>query len=160
MSDMQLQRHDTDSQNQQQKNDSSQEISSLPLQHISSQDTYQTTEVEKDTLHSSKAVNTQNPEKNAQNPESQHLNLQGGNNQKSFQSLTTGTSGLPLVAAEASNQSESATGSSSQAAINVAKQGKQVPFAMLFPHIQPQLDKDRAMQLQTLYVKLKVVCYS
>ncbi|MCD7448430.1 hypothetical protein HAX54_041921 [Datura stramonium] len=156
LSDMQLKRHDTDSQNQQQKNDSSQEINSLALQHIS-QDSYQTTEVEQDTLHSSKAVNMQNPEKNTQNPESQHLNLQlqGANNLQSMQSLTTGTSGLPRVAADASNQSESATGSSSQAAINVANKGKQVPFAMLFPHIQPQLDKDRAMQLQTLYLKLK-----
>ncbi|XP_049390850.1 transcription initiation factor TFIID subunit 4b isoform X2 [Solanum stenotomum] len=124
LSDMQLKRLDTDSQNQQQKNDSSQEINSLPLQHIS-QDSYHTTEVEQDTLHSSRA------------------------------SLTTGTSGLPRVATVASNQSESATGSSSQAAMNIAKQGKQVPFAMLFPHIQPQLDKDRAAQLQTLYVKLK-----
>lgn len=154
LSDMQLKRHDTDSQNHQQKNDSSQEINSLPLQHIS-QDSYQTKEVEQDTLHSSRAVNMQNPEKNTQNPESQHLNLQGANNLQSMQSLTTGTSGLPHVATEASNQSESATGSSTQAAMNVAKQGKQVPFAMLFPHIQPQLDKDRAMQLQTLYHKLK-----
>ncbi|XP_060199345.1 transcription initiation factor TFIID subunit 4b isoform X1 [Lycium barbarum] len=149
-----MQQKEENSQNQQQKNDSSQEINSLPLQHIS-QDSYQTTEVDQDTLHSSKAVNMQNPAKNTQNPESQHVNLQGANNQPSVQSLTTGTSGLPRVAAEASNQSESATGPSSQAAINVAKQGKQVPFAMLFPHIQPQLDKDRAMQLQTLYLKLK-----
>lgn len=154
LSDMQLKRLDTDSQNQQQKNDSSQEINSLPLQHIS-QDSYQTTEVEQDTLHSSRAVNMQNPEKNTQNPESPHLNLQGANNLQSMQSLTTGTSGLPRVATMAGNQSESATGSSSQAAMNLAKQGKQVPFAMLFPHIQPQLDKDRAAQLQTLYVKLK-----
>ncbi|KAL3371841.1 hypothetical protein AABB24_008402 [Solanum stoloniferum] len=154
LSDMQLKRLDTDSQNQQQKNDSSQEINSLPLQHIS-QDSYHTTEVEQDTLHSSRAVSMQNPEKNMQNPESPHLNLQGANNLRSMQSLTTGTSGLPRVATVASNQSESATGSSSQAAMNIAKQGKQVPFAMLFPHIQPQLDKDRAAQLQTLYVKLK-----
>ncbi|KAL3340372.1 hypothetical protein AABB24_028819 [Solanum stoloniferum] len=154
LSDMQLKRLDTDSQNQQQKNDSSQEINSLPLQHIA-QDSYQTTEVEQDTLHSSRAVSMQNPEKNTQNPEFPHLNLQGANNIQSMQSLTTGTSGLPGVATVASNQSESATGSSSQAAMNIAKQGKQVPFAMLFPHIQPQLDKDRAAQLQALYVKLK-----
>ncbi|XP_048133439.1 transcription initiation factor TFIID subunit 4b-like isoform X2 [Rhodamnia argentea] len=32
---------------------------------------------------------------------------------------------------------------------------KQVPFALLLPVILPQLDKDRAMQLQTLYGKLK-----
>lgn len=156
VSDMQLKRLDTDSQNQQQKNDSSQEINSLPVQHIS-QDSYQTTEVEQETLHSSRAVNMPNPEKNTQNPESPHLNLQGTNNLQPMQSLTTGTSSLPRVATVASNQSESATGSISQAAMNIAKQGKQVPFAMLFPHIQPQLDKDRAAQLQTLYVKLKVM---
>ncbi|KAK4787251.1 hypothetical protein SAY86_011084 [Trapa natans] len=32
---------------------------------------------------------------------------------------------------------------------------KQVPFALLLPVILPQLDKDRGMQLHTLYVKLK-----
>ncbi|KAL3734908.1 hypothetical protein ACJRO7_024131 [Eucalyptus globulus] len=32
---------------------------------------------------------------------------------------------------------------------------KQVPFALLLPVILPQLEKDRAMQLQTLYAKLK-----
>ncbi|XP_051151056.1 transcription initiation factor TFIID subunit 4b [Andrographis paniculata] len=35
------------------------------------------------------------------------------------------------------------------------KLNKQVPFGMLLPIIQPQLDKDRAMQLHTLYLKLK-----
>lgn len=34
--------------------------------------------------------------------------------------------------------------------------GKQVPFAVLLPALLPQLDKDRAMQLHTLYGKLKV----
>ncbi|GMI83144.1 TBP-associated factor 4B, TBP-associated factor 4 [Hibiscus trionum] len=33
--------------------------------------------------------------------------------------------------------------------------GKQVPFAVLLPALVPQLDKDRAMQLHTLYGKLK-----
>ncbi|GAV65948.1 TAF4 domain-containing protein/RST domain-containing protein [Cephalotus follicularis] len=35
------------------------------------------------------------------------------------------------------------------------QRGKQVPFAALMPTIIPQLDKDRAMQLHTLYDKLK-----
>lgn len=38
---------------------------------------------------------------------------------------------------------------------NPLNRGKQVPFALLLPVILPQLDKDRAMQLQTLYSKLK-----
>ena len=33
---------------------------------------------------------------------------------------------------------------------------KQVPFGMLLPILLPQLAKDRAMQLQTLFAKLKV----
>lgn len=31
-----------------------------------------------------------------------------------------------------------------------------VPFAMLYPIIEPQLDKDRAMQLRGLYAGLRV----
>jgi transcription initiation factor TFIID subunit 4 len=33
---------------------------------------------------------------------------------------------------------------------------KQVPFGLLLPILIPQLAKDRAMQLQTLFNKLKV----
>jgi len=33
---------------------------------------------------------------------------------------------------------------------------KQVPFGLLLPRLIPQLPKDRAMQLQTLFNKLKV----
>ena len=39
--------------------------------------------------------------------------------------------------------------------INRTKPG-QVPFSMLLPVLQAQLDKDRAMQLQTIFAKLKV----
>ncbi|XWS24138.1 hypothetical protein CRYUN_Cryun28dG0074800 [Craigia yunnanensis] len=38
---------------------------------------------------------------------------------------------------------------------NSMNRGKQVPFAVLLPSLLPQLDKDRAMQLHTLYGKLK-----
>ncbi|XP_038996613.1 transcription initiation factor TFIID subunit 4b-like isoform X1 [Hibiscus syriacus] len=38
---------------------------------------------------------------------------------------------------------------------NPVNRGKQVPFAVLLPALSPQLDKDRAMQLHTLYDKLK-----
>ncbi|KAI3491381.1 hypothetical protein L1887_44308 [Cichorium endivia] len=40
-------------------------------------------------------------------------------------------------------------------AMNNRPSGKQVPFALLLPVIEPQLDKDRAMQLQGLYVRLR-----
>ncbi|GMJ02584.1 TBP-associated factor 4B, TBP-associated factor 4 [Hibiscus trionum] len=38
---------------------------------------------------------------------------------------------------------------------NQVNRGKQVPFAVLLPSLLPQLDKDRAMQLHTLYGRLK-----
>nr|XP_043616687.1 transcription initiation factor TFIID subunit 4b-like isoform X2 [Erigeron canadensis] len=44
-----------------------------------------------------------------------------------------------------------------QAATNAMNRssGKQVPFALLLPVIEPQLDKDKAMQLQGLYARLR-----
>ncbi|KAK3020745.1 hypothetical protein RJ639_047873 [Escallonia herrerae] len=50
-----------------------------------------------------------------------------------------------------SNQQAISTGQ----AINAMGRSKQVPFALLLPVIEPQLDKDKAMQLQTLYIRLK-----
>ncbi|KAL6527585.1 hypothetical protein OROMI_029396 [Orobanche minor] len=53
------------------------------------------------------------------------------------------------------NNKHSMTGSSHQQPGSTLRLNKQVPFGMLLPIIQPQLDKDRAMQLHTLYFKLK-----
>ena len=44
----------------------------------------------------------------------------------------------------------------SEQANNPLNRSKQVPFASLMPVLMPQLDKDRAMQLQTLFNRLKV----
>ena len=51
--------------------------------------------------------------------------------------------------------------SNQQASVNEQPSGqvnrsKQVPFGLLLPILIPQLPKDRAMQLQTLFNKLKV----
>lgn len=62
-----------------------------------------------------------------------------------------GVSQLPKVQ-KMSNQQ----GMGGEQATNPMKPGKQVPFALLLPSIMPSLDKDRAMQLHTLYNKLKV----
>ncbi|XP_073149610.1 transcription initiation factor TFIID subunit 4b isoform X2 [Henckelia pumila] len=56
------------------------------------------------------------------------------------------TSGMSNQQSMTSNNQQSGT---------TAKLNKQVPFGMLLPIIQPQLDNDRAMQLQTLYFKLR-----
>lgn len=47
-------------------------------------------------------------------------------------------------------------GVATEQAGNPMNRGKQVPFALLLPALVPHLDKDRAMQLHTLYGKLKV----
>ncbi|XP_075092965.1 transcription initiation factor TFIID subunit 4b isoform X2 [Nicotiana tabacum] len=154
-SDMELKQHGIDAPTQQHEDDSSQELNSLRLQHIHAKDAYQLLRAEQNTLHASEVLNLKRSEKNPENLDSRHLNLQGLSNQQSMQSFPTGTSGQQLMAAKTSNQPKSATGLSSQPAIDVVKQGKQVPFAILIPHIQRQLDKDRAMHLQTLYLKLR-----
>ncbi|KAK4342518.1 hypothetical protein RND71_038334 [Anisodus tanguticus] len=146
-SDIELKQHRTNAPNREQENDSSQELNSFPLQHIHSKDTCQPLQDEQDTLHKSGVLNLKSSDNNPESFESQHLNLKGTSYQQSMQSLATGTSGQQLMAAETSNQPEFASGLSSQPAINVTKQGNQVHLAMLFPHIKPQLDKDRARQL-------------
>ncbi|XP_011074372.1 transcription initiation factor TFIID subunit 4b isoform X2 [Sesamum indicum] len=66
---------------------------------------------------------------------------------------TTGMSSHQASASGMSNQQPMT--SSNQQPGTALKLNKQVPFGMLLPIIQPQLDKDRAMQLHTLYFKLK-----
>ncbi|XP_075485852.1 transcription initiation factor TFIID subunit 4b-like isoform X2 [Primulina tabacum] len=67
--------------------------------------------------------------------------------------LETGSNSQQAKTSGISNQ-QSLTSSNQQPGTSV-KLNKQVPFGMLLPIIQPQLDKDRAMQLQTLYFKLR-----
>nr|GMD89165.1 transcription initiation factor TFIID subunit 4B-like isoform X1 [Ipomoea batatas]GMD89166.1 transcription initiation factor TFIID subunit 4B-like isoform X1 [Ipomoea batatas] len=165
-SEMELKRQGQDTDNQQQI-DLSQEMNSLPLQHLSSKDG-QPSQPEQP-MH--RPIDMQSSDKNpvptqehnrTQNPEPQHLNLHGISTQQSMstamtgqQSMSVGTSSQQPVTTGMINQTEMASATGSQSTGNALKQGKQVPFAMLFPHIQPQLDKDRAMQLQTLYHKLR-----
>lgn len=47
-------------------------------------------------------------------------------------------------------------GTATEQASNSGNQIRNIPFAMLLPSIMPHLDKDRALQLRTLYAKLKV----
>ncbi|XP_019255665.1 PREDICTED: transcription initiation factor TFIID subunit 4b-like isoform X3 [Nicotiana attenuata] len=154
-SDLELKQHGIDAPTQQHEDDSSQELNSLRLQHIHAKDAYQLPRAEQNTLHAFEVLNLKRSEKNPENLDSRHLNLQGLSNQQSMQSFPTGTSGQQLMAAKTSYQPKSATDLSSQPAIDVVNQGKQVPFSILIPHIQRQLDKDRAMHLQTLYLKLR-----
>lgn len=84
----------------------------------------------------------------------------GINNEQVMPPVNQHTTGMMMSSQQAmtsgmSNQQPMT--SSNQQPGTTMKLNKQVPFGMLLPIIQPQLDKDRAMQLHTLYFKLKVV---
>ncbi|KAL3505069.1 hypothetical protein ACH5RR_034910 [Cinchona calisaya] len=112
---------------------------------------------ENNTVHNQGPDRTQNLDN-----EAQLVNLQRANNSQvpmsassNHQAVTTTVRNQQAMAPGASNQQGVATGIGNQQASNTLNRGKQVPFALLLPVIQPQLDKDRAMQLNTLYLKLK-----
>ncbi|CAA0809054.1 Transcription initiation factor TFIID subunit 4b [Striga hermonthica] len=73
---------------------------------------------------------------------------------KDQHSVGTVMSGQQAMTSGLNNQQSMASGSQKQQGSSL-KLNRQVPFGMLLPIIQPQLDKDRAMQLHTLYFKLK-----
>ncbi|XP_052201529.1 transcription initiation factor TFIID subunit 4b-like isoform X2 [Diospyros lotus] len=139
MSEMELKQLGSGPDNQHQQIETSQELNAIPLQQKQLQDNSQQQQVGQSTLHFSRALAIQNSEKNPvhirepdrkHNPESdcQNPNLQKMNNQQAM---------------------------AAEQGMNSMNRGKLVPFGLLLPVIQPQLDKDRAMQLQTLFLKLK-----
>ncbi|KAH6781112.1 hypothetical protein C2S52_012349 [Perilla frutescens var. hirtella] len=82
----------------------------------------------------------------------------GISNEQVMPLLNQHTTGMVMTSQQAmtSGMSNPQTMTSgSQQSVTTLKLNKQVPFGMLLPIIQPQLDKDRAMQLHTLYFKLK-----
>ncbi|PIN22096.1 hypothetical protein CDL12_05186 [Handroanthus impetiginosus] len=74
----------------------------------------------------------------------------GINNEQVMSTVNQHSTGMGM-----NSQQATTSGMSSQQPGTALKLNKQVPFGMLLPIIQPQLDKDRAMQLHTLYFKLK-----
>ncbi|GMP45476.1 hypothetical protein CsSME_00013989 [Camellia sinensis var. sinensis] len=136
---MKLKQHGYGPENQQQQIITSRELNCIPLQQKQPQDDCQKWPVEQSNLHFSQSMGIQNFGKNPvhirkpdrthnSRSESQYPKLQKMNNQQAMATEQT---------------------------INPMNHGKQVSFALLLPVIRPQLDKDRAMQLETLYVKLK-----
>lgn len=80
-------------------------------------------------------------------------NKQTGMGMSSQQTMPSGMSSQQTMTAGMSSQLPM-TNSNQQPGVAL-KLNKQVPFGMLLPIINPLLDKDRAMQLNTLYVRLK-----
>ncbi|XP_057490165.1 transcription initiation factor TFIID subunit 4b-like isoform X1 [Actinidia eriantha] len=119
--------------------DTSQNPNGIHLQRKQPKDECQQRQVEQNILHFSQTMGMQNSDTNsvhiresdrAHNPESEspYPKLQKMNNQQAMAAEQT---------------------------MNPMTRGKQVPFALLLPVLLPQLDKDRGMQLHTVYTKLK-----
>ncbi|KAL1822193.1 hypothetical protein ACET3Z_008971 [Daucus carota] len=131
--------HGSATENQLQQQIDSKELNCIPMQQKQSEDSFPQQQTEQKNPHVSQSSSVQNPDRitavgqepnKAQDPSSisQYLRSQKMNSQQ----------------AAATSQAN-----------NALKNGKQVPFAMLFPVIEPLLDKDKAMQLRTIYNRLK-----
>ncbi|XP_042489959.1 transcription initiation factor TFIID subunit 4b-like isoform X2 [Macadamia integrifolia] len=125
--------------NQQQQLVSSQEHSELPMQQKQSNDDQKKLQVEQNSLQMSQKNGAQISEQSPGHlPEKERLLLADSQNQ--YPKLQKMNNQLTTSADQASNP---------------VSRGKTVPIAMLFPMMMPNLDKDRAMQLETIYAKLR-----
>lgn len=132
---MELNQHGSGSEIQQQQLDNLQELNRLPMQQKQSQDDGPQQQAKQKSIQISQTRSMQDSETNTnvQEPErTEHLD--------------------PRLQKMSGHQPAIAAGQ----AINIMNRNKQVPFALLVPVIEPQLDKDKAMQFQNVYSQLKV----
>ncbi|KAI3758807.1 hypothetical protein L6452_06379 [Arctium lappa] len=138
---MEVNRQVPGSESQHPPSDTPREMNHIPSEPSRPQDDLAQQQADQHNVHMSQTTNVQNADKNpghrqepnkARNPDNESQ-LQRMHRMGNQQAMATGQ------AANAMNRPS----------------GKQVPFALLLPVIEPQLDKDRAMQLQGLYVRLR-----
>ncbi|XVF36393.1 hypothetical protein REPUB_Repub19eG0054700 [Reevesia pubescens] len=122
----------------QQPNDVPQELNRLPPQQKQPQGDRQQGVAEQVSIQVPQTTGIQTTERSPIPREPERTNNQDGESQY-------------VKLQKMSNQQASGT----EQPNNPISRGKQVPFAVLLPALLPQLDKDRAMQLHTLYGKLK-----
>ncbi|KAA8528474.1 hypothetical protein F0562_035829 [Nyssa sinensis] len=138
-SEMEQKQHGSGPESRQQQMDTSQGPNCLTLQQNQPQDDSQQMQSEQNILHFPQTMGMRNSEKipvHIQEPDRIH-NI---DSESQCPKLQKTSNEQPMPPAQA---------------INPMNRGKQVPLALLLPVLQPQLDKDRAMQLQTLYLKVK-----
>ncbi|KAL6995405.1 hypothetical protein U1Q18_005542 [Sarracenia purpurea var. burkii] len=138
-SEIELKQHGSVPENRNQQIDTSHELNHIPLQPIRPQDDCQQRQGEQSGLLFSQTMGIQNSERN-----SVHIREQDRTHNPEIESQ------FPRLQKMANQQSMAA-----EQAMNPMNRGKQVPFAMLLPVLQPQLDKEKGMQLNTIYTKLK-----
>ena len=125
---------------QQQHNNTSQEVNDRGLPPMSSQDDRQHRQTDQNPLQIPQATGMQIPGKNPvlmQEPDRPH----NSDNESQYVKLQKMSNQQATVPEQASNP---------------PARSKQVPFGLLLPVLMNQLDKDKGMQLQELFGKLKV----
>ncbi|XP_015576120.1 transcription initiation factor TFIID subunit 4b isoform X2 [Ricinus communis] len=134
-----LKQHESAGENQQLKNDVKQESSHLPLHQKQPQDTVQQSQAEQAPVQTPRTIRTQISETNTMpksepdkmqipDTESQYMNVQNMGNQQTM---------------------------GPEQPSNPKNQFKPIPFMLLLPTLKPHLDKDRDMQLEILFNKLR-----
>uniref|UniRef100_A0A6N2MJ52 RST domain-containing protein n=1 Tax=Salix viminalis TaxID=40686 RepID=A0A6N2MJ52_SALVM len=135
---METKQNGPNAENQQQLGVSPQEPTHPPLIKKTSQDDIKQEPVEQVPLQTPQSIGMQSSEQNPI-PKSEPDKIQSSDGDPNF-----------LNFQKMSNQQTAGTDQ-----VGSQKNSRQIPFAILLPALKPYLDKDREMQLQTLYNKLR-----
>jgi transcription initiation factor TFIID subunit 4 len=136
---METKQNGPNAENQQQQGGFPQEPTHPPLLKKTSQDDIKQELVEQAPLQTPQSIGMQSYEKNPI-PKSEPDKMQSSDGDPHFLNFQKMSNQQTAGTDQAGNQ----------------KNSKQIPFAILLPALKPHLDKDREMQLQTLYNKLRV----
>ncbi|XP_058001875.1 transcription initiation factor TFIID subunit 4b isoform X3 [Hevea brasiliensis] len=138
---MELKQHVSTAENQQLHNDATQESSHLLLHEKQPQDDVQKGQAKQIPLQTPRTTGMQISERNPM-PLSEREKMQNPDTESQYMKVNMG------------NQQNQQTLGMEQPG-NLKNQAKQIPFVLLLPALKPHLDKDREMQLQTLFNKLR-----
>lgn len=157
LSGMELKQHGSVIENQQQQSDASNELNRLQLPQKRSQDDCQQGQAQQIPVQNPQQISVQNPQQiSVQNPQTTGMQISDKTpipvHEPDRSSNQEGESQFSKLQ-KMSNQQATITERTSNPT-NRNRPG-QVPFGLLLPVLQAQLDKDRAMQLQTIFAKLK-----
>ena len=159
ISGMELKQHGSVIENQQQQSDASKELNCLQMSQKRTQDDSQQGLAQQISIQNPQQIHIQNPQKiPVQNPQTTGMQISEKTpilvHEPDRSSSIEGESQYSKLQ-KISNQQTTITERASNP-LNHNNRAGQVPFGLLLPVLQAQLDKDRAMQLQTIFAKLKV----
>ncbi|KAJ9541551.1 hypothetical protein OSB04_028057 [Centaurea solstitialis] len=137
---MEVNRQGSGSESQHPSNDTPREMNHIPSEPSRPQEDLAQQRADQHNVQMAQTTNIQNADKNPGHRQEPNISRNPDNESQLQRMHRMGNQAM-------------ATGQAANAMNRPA--GKQVPFALLLPVIEPQLDKDRAMQLQGLYIRLR-----